>query len=313
MIRFNPVRSYSGFALLLATGLLAACGGTSEGLAPGPNPRTTPLSAPVSDTPVKIGAPYTIGGVTYTPEDVADYDAVGYASWYGGDHDGGTTANGEILRATAVSAAHRTLPLPSYVEVTALDTGRTIVVRINDRGPYSGNRIIDLSAGAAEQLGIAGSGSAAVRVRRVNPSDPDKAMLRSGGRAPERIATPEDLLVVLRKQLSPAAAPTPVPPVTTAKSRPSPPAKPAATPKPVPPKPPIVEKSGRYIVQVATFSSQERADVAAKKLGAMISPSGALFRVRLGPFASEAAARAAVNMAAAKGYPGGRIMANDSP
>lgn len=313
--------SANRIAVIAGLVALTACGGTPPATTPAP--RAALPGSPVSDTPVKIGPPYTIGGVTYTPEDVADYDAVGYASWYGGDLAGQTTANGETLNPAAISAAHRTLPLPSYVEVTALDTGRTIVVRINDRGPFTGNRIIDLSAGAAEQLGIAGSGAVPVRVRRVNPTDGDKALLRSGARAPERIPTPEDLLVVLRKQIPgnpPMAAlppPPPPPPPAPAATRPTtakpPSARPPAPVKaPAPAKPPVEVKGG-FIVQIATFSSRFRAETAARKLGAKISPAGNLYRVRLGPFPSEAAASAAVKQAAGKGYPGGRIMANENP
>jgi rare lipoprotein A len=133
----------------------------------------------VSDTPVKIGRPYQVRGRTYVPADDAGYDEVGYASWYG-PGQGGRTANGEKFKKNRVGAAHRTLPLPSYVEVTALATGRRIIVRVNDRGPFVDGRIIDLSLGAAEELGIVRSGTARVRVRRVFPGEQVKRALRSG-------------------------------------------------------------------------------------------------------------------------------------
>ena len=144
----------------------------------------------VSDEPVMIGAPYSVGKVTYTPEDAPNYDAVGYAGWYGEELQGNKTANGETFVPEAITAAHQTLPLPSYVEVTALDTGRTILVRVNDRGPFANDRIIDLSRGAAEQLGVIGDGAAAVRVRRVSPPDQERVALRSHGRVAERLETP---------------------------------------------------------------------------------------------------------------------------
>ena len=106
---------------------------------------------PVSDTPVKIGRPYTVRGITYTPAVDPTYDVLGYASWYGNE-SGNRSANGEKFRAKAVTGAHTTLPLPSYVEVTALDTGRTILVRINDRGPF---------ARGADHRSVAGRGGAA--------------------------------------------------------------------------------------------------------------------------------------------------------
>ena len=110
-------------------------------------------------------------------------------------------ANGEAFIPSAFTAAHKTLPLPSYVEVTALDTGRTILVRINDRGPFANDRLIDLSAGAARQLGITGQGVTGVRVRKVNPPEQERAALRSGRSVAERIATPESLLRVLNMKL----------------------------------------------------------------------------------------------------------------
>jgi len=156
---------------------------------------------PVSDTPVRIGPPYKVRGITYTPFDDRGYDQVGYASWYGNE-SGNMTANGERFRAGAIAAAHTTLPLPCYVEVTALDTGRTILVRINDRGPFTRGRIIDLSRAAAAQLGIERAGVAAVRVRRVDPPEKDRARLREGDEARLRPTVPESVLVQLRAQLA---------------------------------------------------------------------------------------------------------------
>ncbi|MCE7795310.1 septal ring lytic transglycosylase RlpA family protein [Sphingobium sufflavum] len=157
---------------------------------------------PVSDVPVRIGAPYVVRGQTYRPAADPAYDYLGYASWYGSE-SGNRTANGERFRPGAVTAAHTSLPLPTYVEVTALDTGRTIVVRINDRGPFAGRgRIIDLSKGAAEQLGMRVQGQAAVRVRIANPSEEDRQRLRDGKPARERPRVPERALANLRAQLA---------------------------------------------------------------------------------------------------------------
>lgn len=140
---------------------------------------------PVSDTVVRIGAPYRVRGTTYTPAADPRYDMLGLASWYGSE-SGRRTANGERFRPGGVSAAHTTLPLPSYVEVTALDTGRRIVVRVNDRGPFAGRgRILDLSRGAAEALGVRGTGVVPVRVRVVAPDERDRARLRRGKAARE--------------------------------------------------------------------------------------------------------------------------------
>ena len=200
--------------------LLSGCGvtdGKREG-GPAAGPAPAPLVERVSDTPVKLGEPYTVAGVTYTPVDIPDYDDVGYTSWYGDELAGKPTANGETFDPDGISAAHKTLPLPSYVEVTALDTGRTILVRVNDRGPMTNDRLIDLSRGAAEQLGITG-GNAAVRVRRTNPPQAERAQLRAGRAVPERIATPDSLLAILRKKLKAQPAPKPASSSSTSTSR----------------------------------------------------------------------------------------------
>jgi rare lipoprotein A len=184
------------------------------------------MAGSVSDYPAKLGEPYVLEGVTYTPTDVFNYDETGYASWYGKELNGRNTANGELFSPDAITGAHRTLPLPSYVEVTALDTGKTILVRLNDRGPSSRSRLIDLSYGAAKQLGVLEKGTFAVRVRRVNPPETERAMLRQGLPVAMRMETPESLLVPLRRKLGEApkvagnaAAPVPAPtPAAVAKA-----------------------------------------------------------------------------------------------
>ena len=157
---------------------------------------------PVSDYPVRIGKPYAVRGTTYVPAAAPAYDAVGYASWYGSE-SGNRTANGEKFRPGWITAAHTTLPLPTYVEVTALDSGRRILVRVNDRGPFAGGgRIIDLSKGAAEALGAHRQGVVPVRVRRVEPSDKDRARLRKGKPAAALAPLPPRELAALRARLA---------------------------------------------------------------------------------------------------------------
>jgi rare lipoprotein A len=299
----------------------------------GPTASPTPSSAVtgVADVPVKVGDPYTIAGVTYTPADIPDYDDVGYASWYGEELAARSTANGEIFDPAGISAAHKTLPLPSYVEVTALDTGRTILVRVNDRGPMVGDRLIDLSRGAAEQLGLT-EGVSAVRVRRTNPPVAERAQLRAGKPVPERIATPESLLAILRNKAkalplpkaavvaaTPVAA-QPAAPIASGTAKPGddrfviegpgttkPAPKPAAT-KPAPvAKPaaaakPVAAIAGKYVVQVGAFSAEGRANAAAKSVGGHVTKAGNLWRVRVGPFASDAEARGALDKVKAKGF-----------
>lgn len=139
----------------------------------------------------RVGKPYTIAGRSYTPEENRDYRAEGLASWYGDDFHGRLTANGEVFDMHAISAAHPTLPMPSYVRVTNLRNHRSVIVRVNDRGPYHGNREIDLSQKAAHVLGFHGHGLARVRVEYVAPASlngsDDRvllATLREGAPAP---------------------------------------------------------------------------------------------------------------------------------
>ena len=114
--------------------------------------------------------PYQIRGRWYYPAEDADYEEVGMASWYGPGFDGRPTATGERFDQNALTAAHKTLPLPGLVEVTNLDNGRTVVLRVNDRGPFVDERIIDLSRGAAEELGLLQRGVGRVRVRYLGPA-----------------------------------------------------------------------------------------------------------------------------------------------
>src|SRR5690554_1070365 len=119
--------------------------------------------------PVKA-SPYTVLGKTYYPiNDGRNYKATGTASWYGTKFHGQPTANGEKYDLYGMSAAHKTLPLPSYVSVTNLDNGRKVVLRVNDRGPFYSDRIIDLSFAAAKKLGFAESGTARVKVEGIDP------------------------------------------------------------------------------------------------------------------------------------------------
>ena len=112
----------------------------------------------------KLGQPYSIGGVWYVPREEPNYDRTGVGSWYGADFHGKATANGEVYNMDALTAAHPTLPIPSYVMVTNLANNRTVMVRVNDRGPYVGGRMIDLSRAAARALGYETMGTATLRV-----------------------------------------------------------------------------------------------------------------------------------------------------
>src|SRR5207245_3052240 len=112
----------------------------------------------------RVGKPYSVNGRTYVPAEKPSYRIEGVASWYGRDFHGRLTANGEIYDMHSISAAHTTLPLPCYVRVTNLDNGRSIIVRVNDRGPSHPNRVIDLSSGTAKPLDFYSRGRARARV-----------------------------------------------------------------------------------------------------------------------------------------------------
>ena len=115
----------------------------------------------------QLGKPYTVRGKLYVPADQPNYVATGDASWYGSDFHGRRTANGEIFSANALTGAHPTLPLPSYVRVTNEENGRSVIVRVNDRGPYMPGRIMDLSHRAAEMLGYVNNGHAQIKAEFV--------------------------------------------------------------------------------------------------------------------------------------------------
>jgi rare lipoprotein A len=145
----------------------------------------------------RVGKPYQVAGRMYVPEHDENYRAEGMASWYGADFHGRLTANGEVYDKDGISAAHPTLPMPCYARVTNLSNGRSIVVRVNDRGPYAQDRVIDLSSKTAELLGYKSNGLARVRVEYVGP-------------APLEGTDDRKLLATLRYDGQPAPAPSSV-------------------------------------------------------------------------------------------------------
>jgi rare lipoprotein A len=139
----------------------------------------------------RIGKPYVVAGRIYVPEEDVNYREEGFASWYGDDFHGRLTANGEVFDMAGLTAAHPTLPMPCYARVTNLSNRKSLIVRVNDRGPYHGNRLIDLSHKAAEMLEFRGNGVARVRVEYVGPAPLEgtddrvlMATLRTGAPAP---------------------------------------------------------------------------------------------------------------------------------
>ena len=186
-------------ALASAALALAQCSPLGAKYAESPGARYADDDEQVSEVTAStgrytLGKPYTVRGQTYVPSEDPAYRAEGIASWYGPDFHGRLTANGEIFDMHAISAAHPTLPIPSYARVTNLDNGRSMIVRVNDRGPYARERLIDLSIGAAKALGFYGDGLAHVRVEYV-------------GRAPLEGSDDRALLATLREGRPAQASP----------------------------------------------------------------------------------------------------------
>lgn len=159
------------FVALAAGAVLTGCNTSSESNKYGvtASPRVVKPGTPVPSGGgyYKVGRPYKIAGRWYHPKEDPGYDKVGLASWYGSAFHGRKTANGEVFDMTALTAAHPTLPLPTYARVTNLENGNSVIVRVNDRGPFAHNRLIDLSKRTADVLGFKHRGTAKVRVQYV--------------------------------------------------------------------------------------------------------------------------------------------------
>jgi rare lipoprotein A (peptidoglycan hydrolase) len=162
----------------------------------------------------RVGSPYMVAGRRYVPQANPHYRADGTASWYGADFHGRSTANGEIFDSGSISAAHPTLPLPSYARVTNLSNGRSLIVRVNDRGPYHGGRIIDVSRHAAQLLDFTRSGTAWVRVEYVGPapiSGSDDKVLEATLRQDEPAPSPDAVQLAAATRIVPPAMLLPPP------------------------------------------------------------------------------------------------------
>src|ERR1700686_438118 len=201
--RSNPVYGAArGVAAAAACLVLANC--ASSGIASrvdpkygvSSSPRVVALGDPVpkGGGTYRVGKPYTVAGRVYVPEEDVNYREEGLASWYGDDFRGRLTANGEVFDMDSLTAAHPTLPMPCYARGTNLSNGKSLIVRVNDRGPYHGNRLIDVSNKAAELLEFKGNGVAHVRVEYV-------------GRAPLEGSDDRQLIATLRTGV-PAPSPS---------------------------------------------------------------------------------------------------------
>ena len=252
-----PAVRILGTVLLVGclAGLLAACGSSSRGGGSGVAQRGS----------YKVGAPYKIDGVTYTPTEEFNRTETGVASWYGPGFHGKSTANGERYDQSERTAAHRTLQMPAIVRVTNLDNGMSTVVRINDRGPFARSRIIDLSRTAAQELDVVRNGTARVRIDQL-PAESmavrDVAM--AGGGPAEQNAAVAQVASGQRTAPAPTMAAAPPPPPVAPSPQPQPvfvPAQPSPQPVwPTTPQPPSAETpvaygSGGRGVTVASLAS----------------------------------------------------------
>ena len=294
----------------------------------------------------KVGNPYQIDGVWYYPAEDYSYDETGIASWYGPGFHERYTANGEIYDQNDLTAAHRTLPMPCFVRVTNLDNGRSIVLRVNDRGPYARGRIIDVSRRGAQLLGYEGIGTAKVRVQIMAAESRQLAEAMKNG-ATVMMATaqtqPGEPPPLAAPRAAVAAAPLAPPPSQPAPSQPAPqaaPAESAAAPAPAPvtsqplaPPPqvamapiPVPDPTGQVrqvppkrtaiYVQAGAFANRDNATRLSNQLKSFgpsqvssVTVAGQqLYRVRLGPLGSVEEGDRTLDLVVSSGHPDARLV-----
>lgn len=257
--------------------------------------------------------PYVVMGQSFTPmTELAPYKARGVATWYGRRYHGKPTASGEIYDMYAISAAHPTLPIPSYARVTNVATGKSVVVRVNDRGPFLSNRLIDLSYTAAHRIGMLGAGTATVEVETIIPGGPLPATAiaaaqpaaRAPAAAPPAPASPGPRTADVDPILAIAAAARAAEPV--AAPLPEPQTAPSQAALPQPAKPPAADGSGIFL-QFGAFGSRENAEGYLTRARVQMEwlaermhvfAREGLFRVHAGPYASAGEARQAAERVA---------------
>lgn len=263
---------------------------------------TTPrVTVPPNTGVYRVGNPYQVGGIWYYPREQPDYDETGIASWYGPGFYGNLTADGEMFTSQDLTAAHKTLPMPVNVRVTNLENGRSLILRVNDRGPFAQGRVIDVSERAAKLLGFFEKGTARVRVQYIARAD-----LPNGKPQPFGAGTPESVQNELPAAPNGAVETgtlTPVPGINVAPPKPVKPAVPVpqettigsadagALPSGQVTKVPVPAVTHLY-VQLGAFSNYQNALRLATRLGGDVKISTiqrngqTLYRVRSGPFAT---------------------------
>ena len=266
------------------------------------------VSVPPNAGIYKVGNPYETEGIWYYPREQPDYDETGIASWYGAQFHGKRTSNGEIFDSNALTAAHRTLPMPVNVRVTNLENGRSLVVRVNDRGPFARGRIIDVSKHAAELLGFYGTGTARVRVTYLGragmpngappPDNTPTAIATAVPAAPTEKVDTDALNIVPGAPVAPpvqvaSLAPTTVPTAPTPSTDIEPTGQ--VLHVPVPPVTHIYVQAGAF----GSLANANRLKIRLAAAGGLFISSidrngQRLYRVRIGPFDDVSAADAAL-------------------
>jgi rare lipoprotein A len=263
--------------------------------------------------PYKVGQPYQIDGVWYYPAVNYDYDETGVASWYGPGFSGRSTASGETYDENALTAAHKTLPLPTLVRVTNLENGRQIQIRINDRGPYVNNRIIDLSRRAAQLLGMEQQGTAKVRVQVMADESRQLALAAGAGQdavAPRPVAVPAPKVTTeaLPGSTAPAPAPATQPKPVVMANVPVPQPSPVVVQQPVRPTNLFIQAGAFLQVQNADRLRARLSGVGAARVVPVQLGAQRFYRVRLGPIATVEQADAMLNQVIAMGNKDARLV-----
>jgi rare lipoprotein A len=254
------------------------------------------------DGAVKIGRPYEVDGVRYVPADDRKYAANGVASWYGDKFHGRPTSSGELYDMGDLTAAHRTLPMPCFIKVTNIDNGKSVVLRVNDRGPYHSNRLIDVSRRAAQELGFINKGMARVKVERVFPSETVEQR-----RILAALPTPGTNNDVSKKSDRVPPEKMPALPVDEIFTSPLPPPSSEVLALAQGTDAPLL---AAFYVQVAAVGDETRAQVLAQDISrfgvafveALPGSAGQLFRVRLGPYISRDVATNMIEQLREAGY-----------
>lgn len=247
-----------------------------------------------------VGKPYQVAGRWFVPKEDTKYDKVGLASWYGPQFHRRMTSNGEWFDMDYMSAAHPTLPIPSYARVTNLENGKQVIVRINDRGPFVGTRIIDLSRKAATALAFKETGTAKVRVKYLGPAP---------------LGDDTRQLAALNRRLQPGGETIQV--ASAAKPKPTPPPVQIAAVVAAPVDDMNDSSSKSFFVQVGSFSNESNAERTKEQLAAagpvQVTPvegteGTTLYRVRIGPLSNEQRAQSALAEAQETGHPDAKLI-----